>query len=87
VVTCPLANCRPSPFAADIGATELAVDDTGVYWIVGPTGAVHTCPLGGCLPAGAITLASSRTQPSHLTLGAGFVYWVEDNAIVKIAKR
>jgi len=85
---CALANCGSSTtFAADPDASELAVDGTGVYWMADATGAVRWCPLAGCSAAGPITLASGRVGSRQLTLGTGFIYWIEANAIVKLARR
>jgi hypothetical protein len=87
VSVCPLVNCRGAMFAAaDPGTADIAVDDTGVYWLATSTGALRTCPLTGCPPAGPITLASGRENPGQLTLGAGFFYWIEGNTIVKLAR-
>lgn len=88
VRTCDIANCIPSTvFAADSpGSTKLEVDDTGVYWMNPATGMVRHCPLEGCPPGGAAVLASGRTGMKALTLGPGFIYWIEGNTILKLAK-
>ncbi|HWO22985.1 MAG TPA: hypothetical protein VNO30_29795 [Kofleriaceae bacterium] len=87
VKTCVLANCGDGTTFAedDQGSTEIEVDDTGVYWL-SPSGAIRHCPLLGCPPDGPRTLVSGRSLPKELTLGAGFVYWIESNAIFKVAK-
>jgi hypothetical protein len=87
VVVCPLANCRSTVFVADPGATEIAVDDNGVYVMAASPGTLRYCPLSGCPPAGPVTLASGRVNPRQLTLGDGFIYWIEGNTIVKVVKR
>lgn len=85
---CGLANCSSrTTFAADPDASELAVDGTGVYWIAAATGALRWCPLAGCSAAGPTTLASGRVGLRQLTLGTSFIYWIEANAIVKLARR
>jgi hypothetical protein len=89
VRVCSLANCAAgTTFAVGAsGDAEIAVDDTGVYWMNPSGGTLNTCPLSGCPPEGAVTLVNGRTNPRLLTLGAGFVYWIEGNTIAKIAKR
>jgi hypothetical protein len=88
IVACPLADCRvPATFAVDVPSiSELEVDDSGVYWVSESAGTLRQCPLTGCPPGGAATLASGRASPKALTLGDGFAYWIEGNAILKIAK-
>ncbi len=88
VRTCNVASCSPSTvFAADShGSTEIEVDDTGVYWMNPATSMLRHCPLEGCPPGGAAVLASGRMNMKALTLGPGFVYWIEGNTIFKLAK-
>lgn len=88
VRTCDLASCGfGTTFAADAyGGTEIEVDDTGVYWLNPAAGTLRHCPLDGCPPGGAAVLASGRAGAKALTLGPGFAYWIEGNAIYKLAK-
>lgn len=88
VRACAVADCGfGATFAADNrGSTELEVDDTGVYWLNPSAGTLRHCPRTGCPPGGAAVLASGRTGPKELTLGAGFVYWIEGNTLLKLAK-
>jgi hypothetical protein len=63
--------------------TDLAADDSGVYWLEtgdGSTGpSVQWCPLSGCT-GGSTTLAGDLpADAAHLTVGGGFVYWAEPN--------
>jgi hypothetical protein len=87
--SCPLTDCSaPMPMAQDQpGVKEVAVDDTGVYWLNDATGTVRHCPLTGC-PADLdrTYVAKNRGKPEGLALGPGFVYWIEDNDIVRVAR-
>ena len=84
---CAVANCGAGTTLAteDHPGTELEVDDTGVYWM-SSSGELRHCPLTGCPPGGAVTLASGGLYPKELTLGAGFVYWIDGNTILEVAK-
>lgn len=88
VRSCAITACNGGEiFAVDnYGGTELAVDETGVYWINPTRGTLRHCPLAGCPVAGANTLASNLVDPKQLTLGKGFVYWIQGNTILKVAK-
>ena len=88
VRACAVAGCGlGTTFAADEhGSTEVEVDDTGVYWMNPHAGTIRHCPLAGCPLGGAGVLVSRRSGPKALTLGEGFVYWIEGNTILKLAK-
>jgi hypothetical protein len=89
VFTCPLDDCTsPTPLAQDAaGLKEVAVDDSGVYWLNDVTGTIRHCPLTGCpADAEATYLVRDRAKPELMALGPGFVYWIEDRTIVRIAK-
>lgn len=85
---CAINDCGGGTlFAVDsYGGTELEVDDTGVYWLNPMQGTLRHCALTGCPVGGAGTLATGRVMPKALTLGKGFVYWIEGNTVVKVAK-
>jgi hypothetical protein len=84
---CSLTNCGAGTQLAidDPGGAELAIDASSAYWLTS-TGAVRSCPLAGCPPAGPITLATGRTGAKQLTLGPGFLYWIEGDTIVRLAR-
>jgi hypothetical protein len=69
---CPTPTLLANPSAS---STEIAVDDTGIYWLAGDT--IQTCPLAGCPPAGSTEIASGLSLPNHLRLQGHFVYWIE----------
>ncbi|WP_394826047.1 hypothetical protein [Pendulispora albinea] len=84
---CGLEDCGAGATVAfDDGSSEVEVDPTGVYWLNSNDGTVRHCPLGGCPQSGPVVLASRRVRARALTLGNGFVYWIEGNTIVKLAK-
>lgn len=83
---CNAASCSPTLFASESnGVSELQVDDSGVYWVNASKGTIRHCPPSGCTGAPDF-VASGLTAPRALTLGAGFVYWIEGNDIRRVAK-
>lgn len=87
IMQCTLASCTDAaPLAVDDQvASQLVADATGAYWIDAPLNAIRRCALTGC-PSGPETVAVVAAGASALTLGAGYVYWIEGNAILKAAK-
>ena len=84
--TCDAASCTPRLFASESdGVSELEIDDTGLYWINATTGSIRHCPATGCVGAPAY-LADGLRAPKALTLGTGFVYWIEGSDIKRVAK-
>jgi hypothetical protein len=65
IVTCAKTGCGGSPLVLATGSwdgmSELAVDDTDVYWLV--TGQVLACPLAGC--SGSPRVVWSGTGPLY----------------------
>lgn len=83
---CNATSCSPTLFASESdGVSELQVDDSGVYWLNATKGTIRHCPLSGCTGAPDF-LANGLIAPKALTLGAGFVYWIEGNDINRVAK-
>ncbi len=84
--SCNAASCTSTVFASDAdGVSELEVDDTGVYWMNASQGSIRHCPLTGCVGAPA-HLGTGLATPKALTLGTGFVYWIEGSDIKRVAK-
>jgi len=84
--SCDAASCATQLFATDAdGVSELEVDDSGVYWINAARGTVRHCAVTGCVGA-PLTLAAGLAAPKALTLGAGFVYWIEGSDLKRVAK-
>jgi hypothetical protein len=87
IQTCMVAACTVESFANDVaGTTQVRADDTGVYWLNPTAMTIRQCPLAGCPPGGAITVARGIAGAANLTLGPGFVYFSRGGAIYKVAK-
>jgi hypothetical protein len=91
VRTCPISSCSGNTTVMtnteSNGAVEIEVDSTGVYWLNSTLGTIRHCPLGSTCPVGGPTpLVSGLVGIKELTLGAGFVYWIDGNKISKVAK-
>jgi hypothetical protein len=87
IQTCELAACGIESFANDVsGTAEIRADAGGVYWLNPAAMTIRHCPLAGCPPGGAVTVARGIAGAANLTLGPGFVYFSSGNAIYKVAR-
>jgi hypothetical protein len=80
IATCGLSGCAGGVatilWTDEFGPTDLAVDSTSIYWTVGFTGLVHSCPTGGCGSAPK-NLASVATPTSGAAVDATSFYFTE----------
>jgi hypothetical protein len=96
IYRCPLATsclAGTTTFALDSpGVKWLEVDDTGVYWLndssLSP--GLRYCPLDGCGPTqrgvDLVAPTAFRGTPVALALGPGFVYWIEGDDVLAVAR-
>lgn len=87
---CPRTGCPSTPSSvvcqpSSASFTEIAADETGVYWIYGTS--IQMCPLSGCV-GGPVEVATAEGTPEMLRLNGRSVYWVNtaDNTIHRVAK-
>lgn len=96
IFRCPLATscfAESMTYAQDSpGVDRLEVDATGVYWLNRAEDAVglRHCPLAGCPSGGRganlVPTSTLRAIPSTFALGPGFVYWIEGDDVLAIAR-
>lgn len=91
VRTCVINNCVNTTTTMianeSNGTVEIEVDSTGVYWMNSTVGTIRRCSLGAFCPTGEPnTMVSGLGGIKELTLGAGFIYWINGNKISKVAK-
>lgn len=87
--TCNISNCSGSNtlFASEPGGqVEIEADANNLYWMNSTTGTIRYCPLSGCPAGGPTTLYFDTLPMKELTLGSNAIYWIEGNAIYKLAK-
>jgi hypothetical protein len=71
---------------------RLEVDATGVYWLSHPKmdPALRHCPLTGCADeqrgADLVPPSTFRVPPTNFALGPGFVYWIEGDDVLAVAR-
>jgi hypothetical protein len=96
IYRCPLAtSCFPeiTIFAEDSASVEwLEVDATGVYWLnhAEDAPALRHCPLAGCASdrrgENLVPPSTLRAVPKTFALGPGFVYWIEGDDVLAVAR-
>jgi hypothetical protein len=95
IYRCPLAtSCLAgiTTFAQDsAGVARLEVDATGVYWLNRSEDApgLRHCPLAGCASgrgAHLVPPSTLRAIPTTFALGPGFVYWIEGDDVLAVAR-
>jgi hypothetical protein len=88
IMTCPTSGCGdagPSVFFALPDAWGLAADSKYLYFTQEyAPGRVFACPLAGCSTP--IVLATEQDEPGILALDAVSVYWMNMNAVMRVAK-
>jgi hypothetical protein len=78
VGSCVDGNCASSPPTLLSGldtVTQIAVDDTYVYWIESAAGKVTKMPVAGGPP---VDVATGQAKPLHLAVDASNVYWTNN---------
>jgi hypothetical protein len=96
IFRCPLASgcgAATTTFAQDsTDVVRLEVDATGVYWLIDPKRArgLRYCPLTGCSDGGRgadlVPPNTFRAAPATFALGPGFVYWIEGDDVIAVAR-